>query len=123
MAGRVVHFEIPIDDADRATTFYERALGWKPERWGPIEYWTVDPGEGEGIGGALATRDDPSSTVVIYIDVDDIEATLKEVEAAGGRRLTEPRPIPTVGWNALFQDSEGNAVGLFQADPAVTFPG
>lgn len=29
MAGRVVHFEIPYDDGDRARSFYERAFGWQ----------------------------------------------------------------------------------------------
>lgn len=88
MAGKVVHFEIPVDDGDRAVAFYARALGWGLERWGPLEYWTTAAGDGDGIGGALTRR----------------------------------MAIPTVGWSALFEDTEGNRVGLFQDDPSVSVP-
>src|SRR5262245_52648808 len=29
MSGRVVHFEIPYDDGDRARAFYQAAFGWQ----------------------------------------------------------------------------------------------
>lgn len=122
MAGKVVHFEIPVDDGDRAVAFYTQALGWSLERWGPLEYWTTAAGEGEGIGGGLTKRSEDSPSLVFYIAVDDIDAALAAIEAAGGRRLTDRMPIPTVGWSALFEDTEGNRVGLFQEDPSVPMP-
>ena len=122
MSGKVVHFEIPIDDPDRALSFYAQALGWSLERWGPMEYWTTTGGEGEGIGGALTKRSAESPALIFYIGVDDIDASLAAIERAGGKRLTERMPIPTVGWSAMFEDTEGNKVGLFQADPDVPMP-
>jgi uncharacterized protein len=116
MSGKVVHFEIPIDDPDRAVTFYGQAFGWGLDRWGPMEYWTTAAGEGEGIGGALTRRSAESPAITFYISVDDIDAALDAVERAGGRRLTDRMPIPTVGWSALFEDTEGNRLGLFQAE-------
>ncbi|MGZ4718257.1 MAG: VOC family protein, partial [Acidimicrobiales bacterium] len=102
MAGKVVHFEIPIDRGDRAVAFYSQAFGWQLDRWGPLDYWTTTAGEGDGIGGALTQRSDESSTLMFYIEVDDIDAALGKVEAAGGTRLTPRMPIPTVGWSAFF---------------------
>ena len=122
MAGRVIHFEIPIDDSDRAVAFYAGAFGWGLERWGPIEYWTTTAGVGDGIGGALTKRSDDIPSLMFYIDVDDIDDALAAVEAAGGTRLTDRMPIPTVGWSAFFEDTEGNKVGLFQADDTVAMP-
>lgn len=122
MTGSVVHFEIPVDDGDRAIAFYQQALGWQLERWGPLEYWTTTAGDGEGIGGALTRRTDELPSLMFYIGVDDVEAALRAVEDAGGRRLTDPLPIPTVGWSAFFLDTEGNRVGLFQPDPDVPMP-
>ena len=122
MSGRVVHFEIPIDDSERAIAFYQEAFGWDLERWGPMEYWTTQAGEGEGIGGALTKRSEDIPALVFYIAVEDIEAALASIEGAGGRRLTARIPIPTVGWSAFFQDTEGNKVGLFQSDPSVPMP-
>lgn len=122
MAGKVIHFEIPIDDNERAVAFYAKAFGWALERWGPIEYWTMTGGEGDGIGGALTKRSDDIRSLMFYIDVEDIDAALAAVEAAGGKRLTERMPIPTVGWSAFFEDTEGNKVGVFQSDPDVPMP-
>ena len=122
MSGKVVHFEIPIDDSDRAVAFYRLALGWDLEQWGPLEFWNTRIGEGEGIEGSLAMRSPESPGLIFYISVDDIEAALRAIEAAGGRRLTDAMPIPTVGFSAHFEDSEGNRVGLFQADPSVPMP-
>ena len=93
------------------------------ERWGPLEYWTTAAGDGDGIGGALTKRDDPASGLMFYISVEDVDQALASVEAAGGRRLTGRMPIPTVGWSAFFEDSEGNKVGVFQEDPEVPMPG
>jgi hypothetical protein len=122
MAGKVVHFDIPIDDADRAVAFYNEVFDWGLERWGQMDYWTTAERPGDGIGGALGRREQPGEAVTIYIDVDDIDATLAAIEAAGGRRLSERMPIPTVGWMALFADPEGNRIGLFQSDPTVPMP-
>jgi predicted enzyme related to lactoylglutathione lyase len=122
MSGKVVHFEIPVDDGDRAVDFYHRAFGWDLERWGPMEYWTTTAGDGEGIGGALTRRGEGSAALTFYISVDDIDTALAAVEAAGGRALTSAMPIPTVGWMASFVDTEGNTVGVFQADASVPMP-
>lgn len=122
MAGKVIHFEIPIDDDERAVAFYAQVFGWGLERWGPVEYWTMAPIDGDGIAGALTRRNDESPSLMFYIDVDDIEAALAAVDAAGGRRLTERMPIPGVGWTAFFEDTEGNKVGVFQTDPDAPMP-
>jgi predicted enzyme related to lactoylglutathione lyase len=122
MAGKVVHFEIPVDDGARAIAFYSQVFGWTLEQWGPVEYWTTTAGEGDGIGGALTTRSDDVPSLMFYIEVDDVDAALEAVEAAGGARLTDRMPIPTVGWSAFFRDPEGNKVGVFQADPSVPMP-
>lgn len=123
MAGKVMHFDIPIDDPDRALAFYNSVFDWGLAQWGPMDYWTTADRPGDGIGGALGKRETPDETVTIYIGVDDIDATLEAIEAAGGTRLSERRPIPTVGWMALFADTEGNRIGLFQADPSAPIPG
>jgi len=54
--SRVIHFEIPASDPERASKFYQKVFGWKIEKWpGPTEYWLVNTGaEGTpGINGGL----------------------------------------------------------------------
>jgi hypothetical protein len=124
MTSRVLHFEIPIDDAERAGAFYRDVFGWQVTKWGPVDYWTMTTGAAPGPGaeGALAPRADAPEGLVIYIGVDNIDEAMTKVAEAGGTMLTEKMPIPTFGWSAHFRDSEGNLVGLFQQDPDVPMP-
>ena len=125
MTSRVVHFEIPIDDPDRAGGFYRTVFGWTVAKWGPVDYWTMTTGAGPGPGaeGALTPRAEAPEGVVVYIEVQDIDRALSDVREAGGTVVTGKMPIPTVGWSARFRDTEGNLVGLFQTDPTVPLPG
>ncbi|HEU4492271.1 MAG TPA: VOC family protein [Jiangellales bacterium] len=118
MASRVVHFEIPVDDPERASSFYGSVFGWDVAKWGPADYWTMTTGEEPGIGaeGALIPRAEAPDGVIVYVGVSDIDAVLAEVRRVGGSVVTEKTPIPTMGWSARFRDSEGNVVGLFQED-------
>jgi len=57
---RIVHFEIPADDPQRAAAFYKKAFGWKIEKWpGPMEYWmvTTGPDGTPGINGGLMKKE------------------------------------------------------------------
>src|SRR5882762_7349395 len=59
--SRVIHFEIPASDPERASAFYKKVFGWKIEKWpGPMEYWMVTTGaEGApGINGGLMKNTD-----------------------------------------------------------------
>ncbi len=121
--GRVVHFEIHAADPARCAAFYTAAFAWTCVEHKAIDYWTVETGAGAGIDGGIFKRRGPDpeegqpvNAYVCSIGVPDIGAAIGAVEAAGGR-LTVPRfPIPGVGWGAYVKDTEGNIVGLHQAD-------
>ena len=122
MASKVIHFEIPIDDSERAIGFYGTVFGWELDRFGPVEYWTTRTGEGPGIDGALTARDPDAPGLVFYISVDDVDEALASIEANGGERLSDRIPIPGVGMMAFFADTEGNRVGIFQDDATAPVP-
>ena len=116
---RVVHFEIPADDPERAVKFYEEVFGWKIDRWeGPVDYWLISTGEeGEpGIDGAIMPREEQKTTVNT-IDVPSYEEFAKKVEEAGGKVVTPKMAIPSVGYHSYCIDSEGNVFGIMQSDP------
>ena len=116
MAGKLVHFELPAADAARAREFWSGLFGWSfgdPEMAG-IEYWMTQTGEEPGrrdLPVAQASERGP----IVYFDTDDIDASLEQVRALGGR-AEEKLPIPHVGWFAHCSDTEGNDFGLFQSD-------
>jgi predicted enzyme related to lactoylglutathione lyase len=115
MAHPVVHFEIGGRDGQALAAFYGRLFGWRPQSAGP-DYWLV-PADGGGIGGGLMqTRPGMPSYVTVYVQVEDLDAALDRAAALGARRLVEPTAIERVGSFALFQDPEGNVVGLLATD-------
>lgn len=123
MSGRVVHFEIPYDDGDRARGFYSEAFGWDLQSWGDGAYTLVSTGPtGESgasepgfINGGMMQREAPYGSPIIVIEVDDIDASLETVERLGGTTAMARQPVGDMGWSAYFKDPEGNLLGLFQA--------
>jgi predicted enzyme related to lactoylglutathione lyase len=56
----IVHFNIGVEDIDRAKTFYEKLFDWKIEKLpGPMDYYeikTFDDDGSESLGGGMAQR-------------------------------------------------------------------
>ena len=117
--SRIVHFEIPAYDPERASKFYEKVFDWQNEKWdGPIEYWLIMTGEEDkpGIDGGLARREDPTTGVENTIDVKDLDASLANVKNNGGKVIRPRIAVPGVGWMAYIKDTEGNVFGLMESD-------
>jgi len=122
MAGRVVHFEIPHDDGDRARGFYEKAFGWQLMTMPEMGYTIVmtgpsndqGPTESGFINGGMMQRQDEFTSPNIVIDVDNIEDALKAVGEAGGSTVNERMPVGDMGFAAYFKDTEGNLIGLWE---------
>jgi len=116
--SRVIHFEIPANDVDRAAAFYRKAFGWKIEKWaGPVEYWMVTTGADEpGINGGMMPRGNVTTTTNT-IGVESVDKALATVQEAGGKLIMPKTAIPTVGYFAYCEDTEGNLFGVMQSDP------
>ena len=123
MSARVVHFEVPFDDADRALGFYRDVFDWQIQSMPEMGYNLVStgPSDDQGmpsepgfIGGGMMQRQDPVTTPVITLAVDDIDAALMAVEKNGGSAAGEKMAVGDMGFAAYFADTEGNTVGLWQ---------
>lgn len=116
---KIVHFELNADDPLRAKGFYEKVFNWKIEKSEmPMDYWmiTAGPEEEQGIDGGLQKREDTAEIVTNYIGVPSIDEFSKKIETNGGTILTPKSPIPGTGYFALFKDTEGNKLGIFETD-------
>ncbi len=116
---RVAHFEVPADEPERAVKFYESVFGWKIEKWeGPVDYWLVKTGEPPevGINGGIERREEGVVTRNT-VDVPDLDAYVRKVEAAGGKVIRPKTALAGVGWYAYCADTEGNVFGMMQEDP------
>lgn len=124
MNNRVIHFEVQADDPARAKDFYEKALGWKIEKamskddGGMMDYWTVDTGNGHGIGGGMYERPqeeaDKYKTYDCTVMVENIDASLEAVKTSGGTITKEKSEIPGIGLFASCLDTEGNRFSIMQ---------
>lgn len=127
--SKVVHFEIPADDLDRAKNFYGSVFGWElqtmPMNEGEytsvkttdIDEQTQLPTEPGAINGGMFVRDERLTSPVITIDVDGIDDALKQIEAEGGTTVAPRTAIPGMGAFAYFKDPEGNVLGLWETTP------
>jgi uncharacterized protein len=125
MSGRVVHFEVPYDDADRARAFYSDVFGWAIQPMPEFEYDFVQTGptaadtgiatEPGYIGGGMFQRQADVGRPIITIDVDDMSAALASIAEHGGAAVGEPQPVGDMGVAAYFTDSEGNLMGLWES--------
>jgi uncharacterized protein len=120
----IVHFEVPIDDLERAKKFYTELFGWKIEKApGPIEFWmiSITPDDensnttGE-IGGHMMKRQDSQQRIGNYVGVASIEDYTSKIEKLGGKVLVPKMTIPGNGYLAVCMDTEGNTFSLWKAD-------
>jgi predicted enzyme related to lactoylglutathione lyase len=110
MPNPVVHWEIGGRDLEALEAFYRELFGWEATGF-DADYRLVNLEEGIG-GGLMRCPDGMPAYVTIYAAVDDLDATLAKVKDLGGTQLLPPTPIPGVGAFALFQDPEGNTIGI-----------
>lgn len=117
---RIIHFDLPADDPQRAITFYENVFGWKIEKWdGPIDYWLIDTGDKEGgVDGGISKREEDEEGVINTVEVPSVDEYIKKVKQHGGKVIREKHPVPGVGYMATISDTEGNLFGIMQEDPS-----
>ena len=127
--GRVVHFEIQVDDIERAKSFYGAVFGWSFQDWSGAAgatYWGVVTGgrEAPGIDGGLLQRPCPAPALgqgtnafVCTVGVDDYDATEQRILEAGGVVALPKMALTGMAWQGYYLDTEGNTFGIHQPDP------
>ena len=82
--GKICYVEIPALDIARSAEFYANAFGWQTRKRGDGAL-AFDDGVGQ-VSGSWVRGRAPMTDVglLIYIMVDDIEATIARVKVAGG---------------------------------------
>ena len=126
--NRVVHFEIQVENPERAMKFYKDVFGWSFEQWGEQKYWmvmTAPKGSTEaGINGGLLPRPCPApakeqgtNAFTCTVQVEDFDAIAEKIAAAGGIVAMPKFAFPGMAWQGYFLDTEGNVFGVHQTDP------
>jgi predicted enzyme related to lactoylglutathione lyase len=115
--GDFTHIEIPADDVGRARRFYGEVFGWPlQEMEGYPDYFLfTTPSGQEAAGGAIGKRGESAPNQVRnYVLVASIDETIPEIESRGGSVIEAKAEVPGQGWYAVFKDSEGNELALWE---------
>lgn len=128
MKNRVVHFEIQVNNPERAMEFYQGVFGWQFQKWGEQAYWvimTADKDSKEpGINGGMFIRPCPApaqqqgtNAYVCTVQVDNYDDIERKIIANGGVVAMPKFALPGMAWQGYYLDTEGNTFGLHEADP------
>lgn len=121
----VVHFEMPAEDRQRVSTFYNTVFGWQMTQLGPemgdyLVAYTTEVDENRmhkhkgAINGGFFAKTPDNAHPSLTIAVDDVRAHIEKVEQGGGTVLGEPQEIPGIGLYVSILDTEGDRVSLLQ---------
>jgi predicted enzyme related to lactoylglutathione lyase len=113
---RVVWFDMPVADLERASRFYGAVLGIKvsQEKFENYKFAVLEHG-GAGNGGCLVPNAKEVSPVgiLVYMSVDGrIRDAVRQTEKHGGRVIEAVKGIGPHGFRAIVLDSEGNRIAL-----------
>ncbi len=120
MANTFDWIEIGTRDIEKTAAFYEEVFGWRVVRKDGADgtaVWIFDTGGEPRVEnlrrGGMWLRPHHEPDVVVYILVDDIEATLRKVTELGGRIVIPKTPQGSC-WRAAFADPDGNTLALWE---------
>jgi len=102
----------PVSDLEAAKPVYTALLGGPPEHDAP--YYVGYEAAGQHIGLVPGGGPQAMSSPVAYWHVDDIEAKLAEVTAAGAKMKEPARDVGGGRLVATVTDPDGNVLGLLQ---------
>ena len=118
MPDPVAYFEMGGPDAAALQDFYAGLFGWSIEGVtspvGANNYYFVSPAEGGIPGGIMQTGENmPPNYLMVYVRVDDLQASLDKAVSLGAEALLQPFTLAgNAGSIAVFRDPAGNVLGL-----------
>lgn len=111
--GKICYLEIPTANISESVAFYQAVFGWETRRRGDGAT-AFDDSVGAVSGSWVTGRAvSPTPGLLLYVMVDDIEAAVGKVLAAGGR-IVQPLGVDAPELTARFADPDGNVLGLYQ---------
>lgn len=126
--GRLIHFEIHVDDMERAKKFYGEVFGWRFEDWSEyagMPYFGAVTGDDTelGINGALMQRqstppekNQAMNGYACTMGVEDYDTTEAKIINLGGTVAMPKHALPGMAWQGYYVDTERNIFGIHQPD-------
>jgi uncharacterized protein len=124
--SRFVWFDLMVGDLPAAKSFYTNLMGWSTREapMPPQGTYTIFSYQGQDFGG-MAPLPDPKASPywMPYVQVSNVEQSLRDAEKMGGRVLMPPTEIPNVGKFATLQDPTGGVLSIIHFNQPTSPPG
>jgi predicted enzyme related to lactoylglutathione lyase len=106
--GRIVHFEIHVNDMERAKAFYGEVFGWSFQDWSDyalMQRQSAPPETHQALNAFACT-----------IGVGNYDLTEAKIIENGGKLAMPKFALPGMAWQGYYIDPEGNTFGIHQPD-------
>lgn len=116
--GAIAWRDLTVEDPARVRDFYAAVVGWTPEpvSMGDYEDWNMVGPDGAPVAGVCHARGANAELPpvwLLYVVVEDLDASLEQVRARGGEVVTAVRAMGEHRW-VVVRDPAGAAVALYQ---------
>lgn len=115
--GKICYVEIPAGDIPASVVFYQKVFGWKIRKRGDGRIAFDDSVNGVSGAWVQSRRHSTEPGILVYIMVDDINKSVKDIESNGGK-IVQPVGMDAPELTARFSDPFGNVFGIYQEPQA-----
>ena len=120
--GKFGWYELMTNDTAAAGKFYSSVVGWTTQDVGmPGMPYTTFNVDGVGITGMLTVPGAPNMWVG-YIHVENVDAKVEEIVAAGGKLWRPATDVPGMLRFTVMSDPQGAAIVIFTSNPDMPTP-
>jgi predicted enzyme related to lactoylglutathione lyase len=120
MSNKIMWVELASTDVPASAKFYGELFGWPMVTDEQMNY-TMTAFEGDETGVGFPAADEAqgyaAGSILVYVDVADVDATIARAKELGATIFQDKMEIPTVGWMAMFGDPGGNRIAAMQRMP------
>jgi len=120
--GTVGWFDLTIDNAEEVRDFYEAVVGWKSSGLSMGEYEDFvmsSPESGAPVSGvchARGSNEGLPAQWLIYVNVENIDASLAQCSKLGGTALMPVKTMEGHGRYCVIKDPAGAVMALFEQE-------
>jgi predicted enzyme related to lactoylglutathione lyase len=117
--GSIGWRDLTVENAETLRDFYENVVGWESQRESMGDYddfSMIAPGTGEPVAGICHAREsnaDLPPQWLVYIVVENVEASAARCIDLGGELVAGPRPLMG-GRFCVIRDPAGAVCALYQ---------
>lgn len=113
MTNPLCHWDLMVNDVEKAKRFYGAVFGWKFTTQ-QADYTMIETGTPPSGGLMAKPLTAPMPALNSYFQVDDIAKTLRAAVEHGATVVVPKTPIANYGWFAMFLDPERIPIGVWE---------